>query len=398
MPLSTLRRTSVDLVPRGQHQGFTEEAVRDRRNWVERKTQVKLTHISSFAIPCSNFAGKIENPIGVAHVPLGIAGPLRVKGEFACGTFYVPMAANEGALVRSYERGMVALTRSGGVSARVHVDRNQICPAFSFPDVHSACEFARSLPLHFEQIRLQAESTTRHGKLESIDCYPAGRQVMARFLYSTGDAHGMNMIVRATDRACKWIVQNTSATEYLIFSGLEAEKRASGLLFAGGKGKKVIAGASLPAAIVKNYLHVSPEQMCALWRRTVIGNMHAGALGYCGHFANGLTAIFIACGQDVANVVNSSIGITEFELTAAGDLFASVTLPSLTVATVGGGTGIGTGRECLGLLDCCGSSKSRKLAEIIAAALLAGELSMGAAIAGGEFVSAHEEYGRNRPE
>ena len=170
------------------------------------------------------------------------------------------------------------------------------------------------------------------------------------------------------------------------------------MLFAGGKGKKVTAGARIPGRVLRAYLHVDAEQMAEMWRNTLIGHLQAGALGYNGHYANGLTAVFIACGQDVANVANSAVGITTFEPAGDGDLYASVTLPSLTVATVGGGTGLGTARECLGVLDCVGQGKALKLAEIVAATVLAGELSMGAAIASGEFVAAHEAYGRNRPE
>jgi hydroxymethylglutaryl-CoA reductase (NADPH) len=159
----------------------------------------------------------------------------------------------------------------------------------------------------------------------------------------------------------------------------------------------VIAGARLPARVVRAWLHSTPQEIAELWRHTVLGHLQSGSLGYNGHFANGLTALFIACGQDVANVVNSAVGITALEVTEEGDLHASVTLPSLTVATVGGGTGLGTARECLEMLGCAGTGGAPRLAEIVAATLLAGELSMGAAIASGEFVDAHETYGRNRP-
>jgi hydroxymethylglutaryl-CoA reductase (NADPH) len=137
--------------------------------------------------------------------------------------------------------------------------------------------------------------------------------------------------------------------------------------------------------------------MMEVWHQTALGHLHANAIGFNAHYANGLTAVFIACGQDVANVANSAVGITNFEITANGDLHASVTLPSLTVATVGGGTALGTSRECLELLGCAGAGHALKLAEIVGATLLAGELSMAAAIASGEFVNAHESYGRNRP-
>jgi hydroxymethylglutaryl-CoA reductase (NADPH) len=167
---------------------------------------------------------------------------------------------------------------------------------------------------------------------------------------------------------------------------------------AGGKGKKVVAGAQIPASLLRQYLHITPRQLVDLWRHTVVGHLQAHALGYNGHYANGLTALFIACGQDVANVVNSAVGITNFELAENGGVYVSVTLPALTVATVGGGTGLGTSRECLQMLGVVGQQGAPRLAEIAAAVVLAGEISMAAAIASGEFVRAHEEYGRNRPD
>jgi hydroxymethylglutaryl-CoA reductase (NADPH) len=221
---------------------------------------------------------------------------------------------------------------------------------------------------------------------------------MVNFCYSTADAHGMNMIAKATESACQLLVERGIAGRYTIFSGMDSEKRASGALLGGGKGKKVVAGARLPARLVRAYLHTTPAELHELWQNTVLGHLQAGAIGYNGHFANGLAALFIACGQDVANVANSAVGVTLFEVTENGDLYASVTLPSLSVATVGGGTGRGTARECLEMLGCAGAGGAPKLAEIAAATLLAGELSMGAALASGEFVAAHEMYGRNRPE
>jgi len=342
--------------------------------------------------------GNVENPIGAVQVPLGLAGPLLVRGEHAHGVFYVPMATTEGALLRSYERGMVVLTRAGGVSARVQLDANSISPVFTFEDIAEAHDFSVNLENEIENIRREAESTTRRGRLLRIECHVSGRHAIVSFYYATADASGMNMIVNATERACKWIERNCLARSHYIFSGLSSEKHASGRLFSAGKGKKVTAGALLSAATLKAYLHTTPASMVDLWHHTVLGHLQANTIGYNGQFANGLAAIFIACGQDVANIVNSSVGVTSFEATETGDLYASVTLPSLTVGTVGGGTGLGTARECLEILGCGGSGAAPKLAEIVAATLLAGELSMGAAIASGEFVDAHERYGRNRPD
>jgi hydroxymethylglutaryl-CoA reductase (NADPH) len=292
---------------------------------------------------------------------------------------------------------MVMLTRAGGVTVRIFVDENVVSPIFTFDSVAEAHCFANELPQHMEALRAEAESTTRHGRLVRVEPRPSGRAVIVSFYYDTADAQGMNMIVKATEHAARWLVAQGIAPGFRVFSGMSSEKRASGFLLAGGKGKTVVAGARIPAAVLQAYMRITPREMVAVWHDTVIGHLQAGAIGYNGHYANGLAAIFIACGQDVANVANAAVGITDYDLTPEGDLFASVTLPSLTVATVGGGTALGTSRECLGMLGCVGAGRARKFAEIVAAALLAGELSMAGAIGSGEFVSAHETYGRNRP-
>ena len=392
-----MARPEIRLVPRMTNQGYAREQIDRRRAWAEEETGSTLTEIGRFSLDGESLRGNVANPIGAAQVPLGIAGPLRIEGEHAAGTFYVPLATTEGALVRSYERGMVALTRAGGVVTRVHRDENRVSPIFAFADVGAAADFKAEVAGNLGALRAAAEATTGHGKLLSVTCHPVGRSVITEFAYTTGDAHGMNMVVRATDAACRWLVEHTSATDYELFSGHSGEKRAAGALLAGGKGKQVIAGALLPARLTRTFLNVEPAALARTWRRTVLGHLQANTVGYNGHYANGLAALFIACGQDVANVANSAVGITDLELTAAGDLYASVTLPSLTVATVGGGTALATARECLAMLGCAGSGKARKLAEITAATLLAGELSFAAAIAAGEMVEAHESYGRNRP-
>jgi hydroxymethylglutaryl-CoA reductase (NADPH) len=378
-------------------QGYAGQSVERRREWIEQKTECHLSHVGSHSISTEEMRGNIENPIGAAQIPLGVAGPLRVNGVHANGIFYVPLATTEGALVRSYERGMAALTRSGGATTRVYVDENRVAPVFCFDDVSEAYDFAQRVHEDLETIRAEAESTTRHGKLLRLECHAIGREVIVNFCYSTADAHGMNMIVKATERACKSIMDHCGARRFYVFSGFSSEKRASGSLLAGGKGKKVTAGALLPRETVKSYLHTTPERLADMWQHTMLGHLQSNAIGYNGHYANGLAAIFIACGQDVANITNSAVGITNFEVTEEGDLYASVTLPSLTVATVGGGTGLGTSRECLEMLGCAGSGGAWKFAEIVAATILAGELSIGGAIASDEFVQAHETYGRNRP-
>ncbi len=393
--------SEAPLVPRYSGSEFSEETLADRRQWVEAQCDSKLELVGKSAIPAGSLRGNIENPIGEVRVPVGVAGPLHVRGEHATGIYYVPLATTEGALVRSYERGATLITRSGGAQVRVLHDENQISPVFSFATVEEAVDFCRSVETEgelWEGIRSAAESTTRHGKLLGIDPKIVGRDVELTLRFRTGDAHGMNMISRAAEVACRWLKEHSAATGYLIFSGLSSEKRPSARALHGTKGKHVVAGIEVPSRACRLYLHATPEEIRDLWQRTVVGNVMANAIGYCGHYANGLTALFIACGQDVANVANSAVGMTQFEVTPEGHLHASVTLPSLTVATVGGGVNLGTSRECLELLGCHGTGKVLKFAEIAAAIVLSGELSFAAAIASGELSDAHESYGRNRPE
>lgn len=385
-----------DLLPRLKDEGYAADRVARRREWVEQRTGAQLKHIGSGSFDTELLRGNIENPIGVAQVPLGVAGPVQICGQYAKGVFYVPMATSEGALLRSYERGMVALTRSGGVQTAVLEDSNHTVPSFFFEDVRKAAEFCNWAPAHLAEMQAATATTTRHGRLNSVQCHQSGRQVMLHLAFSTGDAHGMNMIMKATDAVCRWIGESYPSAGSLLFSGMCSEKKPSSLLMTRGKGKRVVAGALLPHSVLRMYLHVSAQDLMRMWQSTVVGHLHAGAVGFNGHVANGLTAIFIATGQDVANVVNSACAVTYFEPVEEG-LYVSVTLPSLTVATVGGGTGLPSQREALEIMGCYGSGKARKMAEVVAAAVLGGEISIGAAIASGEFVRAHEHYGRNRP-
>jgi len=388
----------ADLVPRLNDQGYGPGDVARRRDWVARRTGATLDHVGRCSFATESLRGNIENPIGAAQTPLGVAGPLRVNGEFADGTYYVPLATTEGALVRSYERGMLVTSRSGGITARVVVDENAITPVFCFASLADACVFVRSLPDLFPELRREAEATTRHGRLLRVEPRVIGRDVFVRFCYHTADAHGMNMVMKATDAACRWLAGRTRAPRYYVITGACSEKRAGGGALAGGKGKTVVAEAVVKAPLLRAYLRTTPTRMLDMWHRTFVGQVGAGVSGYNGHLANGLTALFIACGQDVANVANAAAGITAFDLTEDGDLYLSVTLPSLTVGTVGGGTHLGTSLECLRVLGCAGSGGAGRFAEIVASTALAGELSMGAAIASGEMARAHEDYGRHRPD
>jgi hydroxymethylglutaryl-CoA reductase (NADPH) len=334
----------------------------------------------------------------VAQVPIGIAGPLLVNGEHAQGEFYVPLATAEGTLVASYNRGMKLLHEAGGVTATVVDDRMQRAPAFVFASAREAHAFCGWLDEHFAEIKAAAEATTRSGRLLDIERYSAGRMLYTRFNYTTGDAAGQNLTGKATQAACDWIVAHHPPIErYFLESNFATDKKSSQVNMLHTRGKRVIAEATIPDALFRRVMHSSSDLMFAARQVSNLGGFMSGVNNNGAHSANGITALFIATGQDVANVAESSAAFVYAELRPNGDYYYSVTIPALIVATYGGGTGLATQRECLELLGCYGAGNVRKFAEIVAATVLCGELSLGSAIVAEEWVSAHDLYGRNRP-
>jgi hydroxymethylglutaryl-CoA reductase (NADPH) len=385
-------------VPRDPAGDYTRDAATLRRKFVEERTGAKLEHVGSYSFDPSVLPGNIEQFAGVAQVPIGIAGPLLVDGEHAQGEFYVPLATAEGTLVASYNRGMKLLHAAGGVTTTILDDRMQRAPAFLFPSAREAREFGAWLQEHFEDVKAAAEATTRSGRLQDIEQYSASRILYTRFNYTTGDAAGQNLTGKATQAACEWIVANHPAIEhYFLESNFATDKKSSQVNMLHTRGKRVVAEATIPDALFSDVMHSSSELMFRARQVSNLGGFMSGVNNNGAHSANGITAMFIATGQDVANVAESSAAFVHAELRPNGDYYYSVTIPSLIVATYGGGTGLPTQRECLEMLGCYGAGKVRKLAEIIAATVLCGELSLGSAIVAEEWVAAHDAHGRNRP-
>jgi len=379
----------IERVPHDIRLNYDKNFVTQRRKWLTKKTGAELSHLSYYSAKSEDFKGTVENFIGVAQVPVGIAGPLMIKGSFANGTYYVPFATSEATLLESYQRGMIALTKSGGVNATVHEDEINITPIFSLTDLKGAKWFADWVKDNFTQIKYEAESTTRYGKLLRIDTILLGKRVLLKFCYTTGDAMGLNMIVIATDKACRFIASKTSTQDYYLRSNLSSDKKACFHNSINTYGKNISAEAILPKKVINRYLKSTPEKMFNFWRSSLLGSLQAGSIGLNAQYANALAAIFIACGQDVASIINSSVGISMCEITSGGDLYTALKIPALVIGTIGGGTYLSTQRECLEILGCYGVDKAKKLAEIIAATLLAGEISICAAFASGDFAQAH---------
>jgi hydroxymethylglutaryl-CoA reductase (NADPH) len=386
-----------ERIPRSSND-YTVEQAEGRRAFVEEHAGARLDHVGRYSIDPATLPGNIENFLGVAQVPIGLAGPLRIHGEHARGDFYVPLATTEGTLVASYNRGMRVLSESGGVTTTVVGDSMQRAPAFTFPDALLAREFGDWVDAHLDEIRAVADATTRSGRLTHITRHAVGPILFLRCNYTTGDAAGQNMTGKATLAACEWIKANYPGEfEYILSGNVDTDKKHSAINTLLTRGKRVVAETTLDRHVVSDLMGVDTRTMFR-WRQVSnVGAMLSGAASNGAHAANGVAALFIATGQDAANVAESHAAITYTQLLDDGDYYWSVTIPSLIVATYGGGTGLATQRECLEMLGCYGAGKVAKFAEIVAAVVLAGDISLSAAVLHGDWVASHDALGRNRP-
>lgn len=385
------------VIPRDENDDYTPEIIARRQKLVEDYTGVRLKHVNQYSFDPHMGKGNIEHFIGVAQIPIGLAGPLKINGEAAVGEFLIPLATSEGTLVASYNRGIKIMNLSGGITTTVVGDAMQRAPVFVFENARQARDFVTWVKQNFQTIKDQAEATSSVAKLEEIDPYLSNKFAFLRFNFRTGDAAGQNMVGRATFAACSWMIDNYAGiTNFYLESNFATDKKASWINIARTRGKRVTAEATVKREVLIENMRVEPEKLFYHYGVATIGGFMSGVNNNGLHSANGITAMFIATGQDVANVAESSAGMIYCELTKEGDLYLSLTIPSLIVATYGGGVGLATQNECLQILDCVGKGKVNKLAEIVAAVALAGEISLAAAISSSDWVSSHEKYGRNR--
>ena len=386
-----------DRIPRDKDNDYSREMASQRAAFIKAQTGAELDTVSSYTIDPAITSGNIENFIGTVQMPLGIAGPLKMVGEHARGDFYIPLATTEGTLVASYSRGMRVISECGGARATVVKHSMQRAPVFLFDNALEARDFGHWLNENLDSIRGVVRASTDVPRLTEIEQYIVGNMMYTRFCYTTQDAAGQNMTGKATLYACEWIRTNHPLKPRYILSGnIETDKKHSQMNMIQTRGKRVVAEFVLKRDVARDLLRVDTEWLYRFRQIADVGTMLAGAAYGGAHSANGIAAMFIATGQDEANVVESHAGMLYGELLDNGDFYWSVTLPALICATYGGGTGLPTQRECLELMDCYGTGKADKLAEIIAAVVLAGDVSLSSAILAHEWVSSHEKMGRNR--
>lgn len=377
---------------------WSKNAQLKRLEFLKEETGINLPNLSGLTSEAAPeiFQGNIEQFIGMTQVPTGVIGPLAIKGTLAQGDFYIPLATTEGALIASYHRGAKATRLCGGVVSVCLTEGVQRAPLFRFNSLFEVGKFMQWVLGEVDKFHELIKSKSRYAKLEDFKLNMEGNQVMLIFEYQTGDAAGQNMVTLCTETLCEYIVEHSPVKPecWFIESNYSGDKKATAVSFTSVRGKKVTSEAQLSRQVVKEILGTTPEKIAQYWQSSSVSAVQSGGIGIQGHFANGLTALFMATGQDVACVSEAYVGITRMEVNKKGDLYVSVTLPSLTVGTVGGGTQLPTQRECLQLIGCLGEGTARKFAEICGATVLCGELSIAAAMANGNFSKAHRLFGR----
>ncbi len=371
-----------------------------RIKFLEKLRNTKLDNISKTVLDFNALVGKnIENPIGSVQIPTGIAGPLKINGDHARGNFYIPLSTTEGALVASVNRGCSTITECGGANVKVLKNKMTRAPVFKLNGLKEAKNFADWIQKNYDEVKKIAENGSKHTKLLSIEPFIIGRYVYLRFGYDTSDAMGMNMVTIATENVCKYVDENYKGARCIaLSSNMCTDKKPSAMDMLLGRGKSVSAEVLIPEDIVKNKLKTSVDEFIEVnIAKNIYGSALAGSYGFNAHFANVVAAIYLATGQDAAHIVEGSIGFTVTEK-EGNDLYVSVTLPSLQLGTIGGGTSVATQQEALAILglNSAGADgvNSLKFAEIVAASVLAGELSLISALAAGHLGKAHKIFGR----
>ena len=377
-----------------------DTAAAARRQLVADASGADPSTIGSYGFPAEIAEPNIENMIGTVQVPVGVVGPVDINGAALDDERYLPLATTEGALLASVNRGCSVINRAGGATARVTKAGMTRAPVFRVDDVAEGLALVEWVRDHGEELREAAESTTNHGELQDVTPYVVGNNVYLRFQYDTKDAMGMNMITIATREACELIEAETTASLVALSGNLCTDKKPAAINAVEGRGRSVTADVVVPREVVDEKLHTTPEAIAEInTRKNLVGSAKAGSFGFNAHVANPVAAMFLATGQDEAQVVEGANAITTAEVTDDGDLYFSVSLASLEVGTVGGGTKLPSQSEALDVLGVRGGgdpagSNADALAEAIAVGSLAGELSLLAALGSRHLSSAHESLGR----
>ena len=397
------RPKTPEVLPKIPARGLhSHEARHDRLSFIRRESGQALDNLSETSLRPERLSNNIENLIGAVEVPVGLAGPLWFRGENARGFVFAPFATTEGALVASASRGATALSQSGGVVTRVLGQRLQRVPVFILSDMRSTKMFSEWVTDHTAEIMNETRKVSQHANPLSIEPRILGKMVQLHFVYETGDAAGQNMVTACTWHACQWILaqmehfESMRVEHFVVDGNLSGDKKVTFNSLIYGRGTRVMAEALISDEVLEKTLKISRENFIYAYSCALGGSVSVGMVGFNVNLANTVAAIFAATGQDIASVHESSVGQLHIE-EGEGGVYVSLLLPALIVGTVGGGTHLPRQQELLSMMGCAGEGKSKRLAEVVAGYALALELSTFSAMVSGQFASAHERLGRNRP-
>tara|TARA_B100001123_G_scaffold366627_1_gene426364 strand:+ start:2083 stop:3231 length:1149 start_codon:yes stop_codon:yes gene_type:complete len=382
-----MKENNKKMIPKGYASKDTDK----RLDWLSEK--IGFDYDSDLSITPEDLKGIIENHIGFMKIPMAVAGPLKIDGKYAKGEYYVPICTLEGTLAISMTRGMIATHRCDGIRVSHIKQELSRAPVFTFDNLNKSADFMSWIDENFSKIKSIAESTTNYGKLLRIDQYPIQNYVILDFILDTGNAAGQNMVTLAAKNSCDYIKEKTGA-EFFLESGFNSDKKASARNMIMGRGHSVIAETTISNSVIRSILDVDIANLKKYQEIGPTTTRLAGTEGCHLHISNALTAIYLATGQDTACVAENSIGHYQIE-PQENDVKFRLTLPSMTIGTVGGGTRLSPQQQNLKLLGCdTGDTAARKLAEIICASALALEISLFSALASHTFTRAHMKYGR----
>lgn len=373
------------------------KSAKERRAALKKELKLNLQNISSFTFDETVVSSRnCENLIGATHIPLGVAGPLKIRNQ----EYYLPLGTTEGALVASVNRGCKAISLSGGANVFVYRAGTTRGPVFYTESLEKSKKVYQWIKKNETKLKRAAEKTSAHLTYQKAKISGVGNYIFVRFSFDTQDAMGMNMVTIASQKMTDLIEKETGAVCLAVAGNFDVDKKPSWLNFIQNRGFTAWADVVLPKEIVLEVLKTTPPKIFDVWLgKCMIGSAMSGSLGFNAHYSNVVAAIFLATGQDPAHVVEASMGITTTKVLPNGDLYCSVYLPALMVGTVGGGTSLATQKEALSILGIAGGDNGKnaeKFAEIIAGAVLAGEVSLLASLAEGSLAKAHERLGRGK--
>lgn len=384
----------------------THTATQARWDFLE-KLDFDITDIKNYKTNIKSVQNNIESFIGTTEIPLGLVGPLLFQENNQEELVYCPVGTLEGALVYSMNRGAKVICKSGGYQSAVKWQRMQRSPMFYLDSNADAQILASWIDSNKKGIKQTAEGYSNHAKLIATHIEIAGNTITTDFIYETGDASGQNMTTTCTWHALLFIAKEFAleypniSLDYIIEGNGSSDKKVSRYNIENGRGIHVTASCEMPRQVIQEVLRTTPEKILKFYKPSKILADKKGMVSFNVNVANAIAAIFVATGQDLACIHESSTGIIHFE--ALGDpeqpdgIKLTLTLPNLVIGTVGGGTHVAKQSEALRMINCLGPEKVHRFAKIIAGYALGLEISTYGAIMSGEFAKAHEKLGRNKP-